>query len=255
MTETTAPIGMVEYLLAFADDEHLMGQQHTEWIGVAPFLEEDLAFSSIGQDELGHAVQLYELVLELDGTEATDEAIDGLAYRRPAAHYRSSTLAEYVTTDWAEALVRHWLYDTVEELRWQLVVDSAHQPLADVAARARREESFHRRHADALLDPLLRSTDSRSRLLTALDSVGPHLPSLLDAPSGERGAVTIGAASAPLASVGPEVATAIETRFDRAVPEPWTTPATAGRTQRDPGFGALMARMLEVLDFDPDATW
>ncbi len=55
-----------EYLLAFADDEHFMGQQHTEWIGVAPFLEEDLAFSSIGQDELGHAAMLYELVLDLD---------------------------------------------------------------------------------------------------------------------------------------------------------------------------------------------
>ena len=51
-----------EFLLAFADDEHLMGQQHTEWIGVAPFLEEDLALASIGQDELCHAVMLYELV-------------------------------------------------------------------------------------------------------------------------------------------------------------------------------------------------
>ncbi len=40
-----------EYLLALADDDHLMGQQHTEWIGVAPFLEEDMALASIGQDE------------------------------------------------------------------------------------------------------------------------------------------------------------------------------------------------------------
>ena len=50
-------------LLAFADDEHLMGQRHTEWIGVAPFLEEDLAFASIGQDELGHAAMLYALAM------------------------------------------------------------------------------------------------------------------------------------------------------------------------------------------------
>ncbi len=48
----------IEYLLAFADDEHLMGQRYTEWIGVAPFLEEDLALASIGQDELGHAAML-----------------------------------------------------------------------------------------------------------------------------------------------------------------------------------------------------
>ena len=55
-----------EYLLAFADDEHLIGQQHTEWIGTAPFLEEDLAFCSIAQDELGHAAALYELLGDAD---------------------------------------------------------------------------------------------------------------------------------------------------------------------------------------------
>ena len=54
-----------------------MGQQHTEWIGVAPFLEEDLAFCSIAQDELGHAAMLYELLAE-------DGGVDRLAFGRPA---------------------------------------------------------------------------------------------------------------------------------------------------------------------------
>ena len=55
--------GAAEAVLAFADDEHMMGQRHTEWIGMAPFLEEDLAMSSIAQDELGHAAGLYELLV------------------------------------------------------------------------------------------------------------------------------------------------------------------------------------------------
>ena len=42
-----------EYLLALADDEHMIGARHTNWIGLGPFLEEDLAFCSIAQDELG----------------------------------------------------------------------------------------------------------------------------------------------------------------------------------------------------------
>ncbi len=33
-----------EHLLAFADDEHMIGARHTNWIGLGPFLEEDLAF-------------------------------------------------------------------------------------------------------------------------------------------------------------------------------------------------------------------
>ena len=150
-----SPAGVREFLLAFADDEHLMGQQHTEWIGVAPFLEEDLAFSSIGQDELGHAALLYELVLELDGIEITDEAVDELAYRRNADDYRSCHLVEASVSDWAEALVRHWVYDTFEAMRWQLVVDSSIPRLRTIAQRALREEAFHRMHADALLDRLL----------------------------------------------------------------------------------------------------
>ena len=68
--------GSTEFLLAFADDEHLIGQRHTEWIGLGPFLEEDLALASIAQDELGHAAGLYSLV--------TDD-LDQLAFFRVAS--------------------------------------------------------------------------------------------------------------------------------------------------------------------------
>ena len=151
-----------EFLLAFADDEHLMGQQHTEWIGVAPFLEEDLAFSSIGQDELGHAAMLYELVLELDGIEPTDTAVDTLAFGRPSHDYRCCHLVEHETKDWAEALVRHWVYDAFEAMRWHLVAGSSMPKLAAIARKALREEVFHTRHADALLDRLLAAPEARS---------------------------------------------------------------------------------------------
>ena len=53
-----------EHLLALADDEHMIGARHTNWIGLGPFLEEDLAFCSIAQDELGHAIGMYELLLD-----------------------------------------------------------------------------------------------------------------------------------------------------------------------------------------------
>ena len=90
-------------LLAFADDEHLMGQRHTEWIGVAPFLEEDLAFASIGQDELGHAAMLYELVIsDLSGETPSAQSVDALAFRREPDDYRSCWLVEAPCTEWAD---------------------------------------------------------------------------------------------------------------------------------------------------------
>ena len=60
--------GVAEWITAFADDEHLLGARHAAWIGLGPFLEEDLAFCSIAQDELGHAIALYEFVTDdVDG--------------------------------------------------------------------------------------------------------------------------------------------------------------------------------------------
>ena len=252
----SGPGAIREYLLAFADDEHLMGQQHTEWIGVAPFLEEDLAFSSIGQDELGHAAMLYGLVLELDGIESTDTAIDLLAFGRPSGDYRCCHLVEYTTQDWSEALVRHWIYDAFEEMRWQLVAGSSLPKLASVARRALQEEAFHRRHADALLDRLLASHEASGRILAALDAVAPLVAGLCEAVEGEPEAIIAGVAAASTESLLEPLQSAIEERFGRVAPAGAANPHDQrGRTARSADFDPLLARMREVLDYDPAAVW
>ena len=278
-----APEGLREFLLAFADDEHLMGQQHTEWIGVAPFLEEDLAFSSIGQDELGHAALLYELVLELDGVELTDTAIDTLAFGRPNRHYRCCHLVEYTTQDWAEALVRHWVYDTFEAARWERVSDSSLPKLAAIARKALREEAFHRRHADALLDKLLASPEARTRILAALEAIAPLVPGLCEPVAGEAEAVGEGVAAGPTAELLEPLLEDIGMRFSCSTvsglsasgtavgglpasgsaggsaaggpPAASTANGQVGRTRRSVWFEPLMARMREVLAYDPEAVW
>ena len=92
--------GIREYVLAFADDEHLMGQQHAEWIGVAPFLEEDLAFCSIGQDELGHAAMLYAIVAGSGNPDGVDDgSLDALAFDPDPNRWRSAHLVEVAITE------------------------------------------------------------------------------------------------------------------------------------------------------------
>lgn len=256
-----------EFLLAFADDEHLMGQQHTEWIGVAPFLEEDLAFSSIAQDELGHAALLYGLVLELDGIEPSDTAIDDLAFARPGQEYRSCHLAERTTSQWSEALVRHWVYDTFEELRWGLLSESTLPALAAVTTRALREEAFHRRHADALLDELLQVPEARPRIAEALNRIAALIPGLCEPTAGEVAAIAAGVAADSTAGLLAPLTEALGARFgghvdtgrvEAALSEAGqkaTGQGSAGRTRRSKSFQPLMTRMREVLDYDPSAVW
>ncbi len=252
-----------EFVLAFADDEHLMGQQHTEWIGVAPFLEEDLAFSSIGQDELGHAATLYAIVAgEGDPNREggiDDRRLDALAFDPDPSRWRSAHLVEATTDNWAHALVRHWLYDTAEQLRWELVAESTLEPLAGAAARAEREEWFHRRHADGLLDVLLPAPGAGDRLRAALTDLLPLAVGLFDPVAGEVQAVASGVTTAPFDSRMPEWADRVRARFDVDLPATGLSPsdrlAPTGRTNRCDAFGPLLSRMREVLDLDPAAIW
>src|ERR671929_1820681 len=80
---------LAELLLALADDEFVLGYWDSEWTGIAPVLEEDVAYSSIAQDEIGHARALYELLAPLAGRSADD-----LAFDRSPDEYRCSRLVE-----------------------------------------------------------------------------------------------------------------------------------------------------------------
>ena len=93
-------------LLELADDELILGWRDSEWTGIAPTLEEDVAFSSIAQNEIGHARALYELAARDLGTTA-----DALAFDRSPEEYRSAPLVELRRLDWARTIARHWLYE------------------------------------------------------------------------------------------------------------------------------------------------
>lgn len=248
MTEVSAAAR--EIILAFADDEHLMGQQHTEWIGVAPFLEEDLAFASIGQDELGHAALLFETLVG-----SADADIDALAFYREPSEWRSCQLTELQLLDWSDTLVRHWLYDAAEDLRWKLFEESTIPALAATAVRALSEERFHRRHGDALLDALLTVDESRDRLAASLTKLLPAALTLFDGVASEAEAVDTGVVSAPLADLLAPWQSLVDQRFG---PVDWagvTAPPLSQRTARHADFAPLLARMLEVLDLDRTVAW
>src|SRR5919201_5732550 len=102
-----------ELLVQIADDELILGWRNSEWTGIAPLLEEDVAFSSIAQNEIGHARALYELAARELGTTADELAFD----RRPEA-YRCAPLVELrLVPDWARTIARHYLYEAADELR------------------------------------------------------------------------------------------------------------------------------------------
>jgi ring-1,2-phenylacetyl-CoA epoxidase subunit PaaC len=239
------PSQVAEDLLRLADDEFIIGHRHSEWLGLAPFLEEDLTMASIAQDELGHARALYHLLWpDWDDREAG-------VVRRGRSDWRSCSLVERRSPTWEFALMRHALYDTAEPLRWmQLRSDHASviTELEALVANVLTEEQFHQRHA----------TDLVVRLGTANEAARAKLQSALDELWPDAQAMAADGNDAPGMWAGPfrEATAVICAHADLVLPDNgWTPPHCGERTTRHPDFDGITESLLAVFAFDPDATW
>jgi len=143
LTEPQEHSGRAQLLLELADDELIVGWRDSEWTGIAPTLEEDVAFSSIAQNEIGHARALYELAAIELGTDA-----DALAFDRQPAEYRCAPLVELHLLDWAHTIARRYLYEEADRVRIEALKSSDDAELAGLAAKIDREEVYHRLHAE-----------------------------------------------------------------------------------------------------------
>jgi ring-1,2-phenylacetyl-CoA epoxidase subunit PaaC len=148
-------------LLPIADDELVLGWRNSEWTGIAPFLEEDVAFSSIAQNEIGHARALYQL-----------------AFDRPPDEYRCAPLVELrLVPDWARTVARHYLYETADAVRIEALKADPDEKVAGLAAKIDREEAYHRMHAEMWAGRLRDET----RFAEAVDELWPYALGLLEA--------------------------------------------------------------------------
>ena len=167
-----------EALLALADDELILGWRNSEWTGIAPFLEEDVAFSSIAQTEIGHARAWYELAAKELGTDA-----DSLAFDREPDEYRCAPFVELrFVPDWAQTIARHWLYEAADAIRIQALMHSDDPEVAGLAEKIDREEAYHRMHADMWADRLR----EEARFRGAVDELWPYALGLLEGEQRDR---------------------------------------------------------------------
>jgi ring-1,2-phenylacetyl-CoA epoxidase subunit PaaC len=162
----------VDVFLAMADDELVLGWRDSEWTGIAPVLEEDVALSSIAQGEIGHARALYELVAAELGTTP-----DELAFDRKPGEYRSAQLVELrLVPDWARTIGRRYLYETADAIRVEALKGSDNQAVAGLAEKMEREEEYHRMHAEMWAERLRDEPLFRA----ALEELWPYALGLLD---------------------------------------------------------------------------
>ena len=165
---------LVSFLLSMGDDEFILGHRDSEWCGAAPILEEDIAFANIALDELGHAKIWYTLIGSLTGNDP-DTYPDRMAFERNPADFRNLQMVELPNGDWAFSMLRQYLFDAFEIVHLDGLMNSTYLPIAEAAAKIRKEEVYHYRHTHAWVLRLGQGTqESQRRMQKALDELWPY---------------------------------------------------------------------------------
>ena len=242
-------------LLAMADDEFVIGFSDSEWTGIAPLLEEDVAMSSLAQDELGHAQALYALLAEVidDGRDA-----DAIAYDRPVEGYYHARLLDHPRGDWADTIARRYLYDTADGIRLDALAESSYTPLRELVAKIRREERYHLMHVSAWLERLASAGgEPRERLLLALDRLAPDAGTVLSPLPNDLSLVMAGIIDSSFDELDSRWRVEVGRVFERlglSMVLPVADPLTA-RTNHSDAFRWLHGEFTAVRREQPGATW
>lgn len=256
MDNTDSLAALRGLLTKMADDELILGHRDSEWTGLGPILEEDIAFSSMAQDKIGHALALYTLLHERLGTPDPDH----YAFLREAPEYRCCHLVELPTHDYAFALLRQLLFDLSEAIRYESLEDSSFEPLRLLSRKIRGELKYHTLHGREWVRQLGRAGgESHERLQAALHSCFPAAAGLFE--PGDQEQRLIGDGVYP----GEEVL--YHRWLDRVypllsaaalnLPDPGQlVPAFGGRRGQHTVFlQPLLEEMGEVYRSDPETSW
>lgn len=135
---------LTKYTLRIADDSLILGQRLSELCGHGPVLEEDIALTNIALDLIGQATSLYEYAAVLEGSENT---ADSFAFLRLEHQYTNTLLVEQPNGDFAETIIRQWIFDTFRVLFYHTLQQSQDKQLSAVAEKSLKETKYHWKHS------------------------------------------------------------------------------------------------------------
>ncbi|HET6817260.1 MAG TPA: 1,2-phenylacetyl-CoA epoxidase subunit PaaC [Mycobacteriales bacterium] len=216
-------------LQALADGCLVLSHRLSEWMSLAPTMEEDVALGNIALDLLGQARGLLQ--------QLGDE--DRLAYFREAQEFRNPLICELPNGDFAHTMLRQLFVDAWLADVWpQLAAGTDDGQVRGVAEKAQKENAYHLRHSTSWVVRLGDGTEeSQRRMLAALDALWPY-----------RGEIQSDAWHARVADVLTQATLPVPDR------DAWTqrTSADGWHTEH---LGYLLAEMQSLARAHPGATW
>ncbi len=244
-----------ELLYKMADDALIIGHRNSEWTGIGPMLEEDISFSSMAQDKIGHSWALFKILNKLGENEP-----DIVAFTRNAEQFHNCQMVEFPIGEYNFSLVRHFFFDLAEYHRYEMLEDSSLGDLAQLARKIKGEIKYHVLHAKTWMKNLGNSTEEAvSRLQGSLNELYPMALGMFEPSPFEDQIVSdgiFGGESELMSKWRSSVMEIIDqTQLELNIDGDWN-PLYGGRSGvHTEHLQPLLDEMSEVVRTDPAAEW
>jgi ring-1,2-phenylacetyl-CoA epoxidase subunit PaaC len=242
------------YVQNLADNTLVLGQRLSEWCGVGPFLEEDLALTNTALDIIGQAQLLLKLAAELKGDKSADE----LAFLRDQHEFKNVLLVEQPNGDYAHTMLRQYMMDVYHVCLYGELANSSHTQLAAIAEKSLKEVIYHKQRSELWIKRMAFGTpESFERLQNALNHLWHYHHELFEANKQTAELVSTGMAVDPEqlhSSWGGEVKALIATTKLQIPQSGWK--ATGGRVgQHSEYLGKMLCEMQFLQRAYPNCEW
>ena len=164
---------LFEFACRMGDNALVLGHRVSEWCGVAPVLEEDIALANVALDLIGQTQLWLGLAAEIEGD---DRDADALAFRRDAWDFRNLLLVEQPNRDFGHTMMRQFLFDAWHFEMLGALKGSDHDQISAIAEKSLKEVTYHlERSADTVIALGDGSEESHKRMQDALDRLWPYV--------------------------------------------------------------------------------
>jgi len=171
-----------DYLLRLADSDLVLAQRLGEWIGHGPVLEEDIALTNVGLDLLGQARLWLAYAGEVEARFAgAGRSEDALAFLRDSGEFRNLLLVEQPNGNYADTMARQFYFDAWHRLLLVELTRSCDARIAEIAAKALKEVTYHaERSADWVIRLGDGTDESHAKMQAAIDDLWMYTGEMFD---------------------------------------------------------------------------
>lgn len=202
----TATSARFEFLCRMGDNALVLGHRLSEWCGMAPVLEEDIALANIALDLIGQTRLWLDLAAEEEGA---GRSADDLAMLRDVWDFRNLLLVERPNDDFGVTMMRQALFDAWHLPMLTALSDAADARIAEIASKAVKEVAYHaERSAETVIGLGDGTEESHQRMQHALTLLWPYVGEMFEPDSVDQ--------AMDAAGIAPDLA-AMRTAYDARI--------------------------------------